>query len=130
MKKIIGIFGLPITCLLFYFLKAFTFVSIPCMFHKITGLYCSGCGMGRCIQSILEGKWAQAFRYNIFGFLLLPFILICLEEKCICWGIERKSDMIEHIPKNGIKVILGLFVLYGVLRNFPLCDWLAPTIIS
>lgn len=128
MKKIISVFALPILGFLFYFLQLFSF-SIPCIFQKVTGFYCPGCGMGRCIVSIFQGKWEQAFRYNMFGFLLLPFLLLYLEEQLICWGFGKKSYIMQKVSPSSLKFVLYLLILYGILRNIAPCNWLAPTII-
>lgn len=129
MKKIISVLGLPILGLLFYVLQTHVSFSIPCIFHKITGFYCPGCGMGRCIISIFQGQWEQAFRYNMFGFLLLPFLLFYLEEQLLCWGFEKKSHIMQNSSSHGLPIVLYLLIVYGILRNFPFCNWLAPTII-
>ena len=46
---------------------------IPCMFNKVTGLKCPGCGMTRAIHEILHFNFFQSIKYNI---LALPLVVL------------------------------------------------------
>ena len=37
---------------------------MPCMFHKVTGLYCPGCGGTRAAAALFQGKWLLSFFYH------------------------------------------------------------------
>ena len=37
---------------------------MPCMFLKLTGLYCPGCGGTRAVAALLKGKWLLSFFYH------------------------------------------------------------------
>ena len=39
-------------------------ILIPCMFHKLTGLYCPGCGGTRAVEAFFKGKWIRSFLYH------------------------------------------------------------------
>lgn len=43
-----------------------SFVSRPCVFHSVTGLYCPGCGGTRSIQFLLRGKIMKSVVYHPF----------------------------------------------------------------
>lgn len=45
-----------------------------CMFHKITGWQCMGCGFQRMVYALLHGDIPAAFRANMFLFFAMPFI--------------------------------------------------------
>jgi len=47
--------------------------GIPCLFHKLTGLLCPGCGISRMFLSLLRGDLILAARYNLLVLALLPF---------------------------------------------------------
>ena len=47
--------------------------GIPCPIKAVTGFYCPGCGITRCIFALLSGDIKRAFRYNQLVFCLLPF---------------------------------------------------------
>lgn len=124
MKKIVSIMILPFMGILLYF---FHVNGIPCMFYKLTGFYCPGCGMGRCIISLFHFQFYQAFRYNVIGFLLFPFILFYVQYQLFCWGFRKKDNLTNRIPKRLIQATLILLICYGVFRNITLFSWLAPT---
>ena len=66
-KKIIYI-TLLLSFIYLYLIKRFSFY-IPCIFHKITHMYCPGCGLTRMIISIFKLDIYQAFRYNPLLFI-------------------------------------------------------------
>lgn len=43
----------------------------PCVFHKLTGLNCPGCGTTRALHQLLHGHIGAAFRLNPMLFALL-----------------------------------------------------------
>ena len=47
----------------------------PCMFHKLTGLNCPGCGTTRALHQLLHGHIGAAFRLNPMLFLLMAVAL-------------------------------------------------------
>jgi hypothetical protein len=89
----------------------------PCLFHKLTGLKCPGCGTQRAIHSILHGEVAQAFFYNPALFAAVPLVgtLLYLES----FGGRSKFPMLFYFL-SGTKFITGLLVvimLYWLGRN-------------
>lgn len=98
--------------------------NFNCWFRENFNIYCPGCGGTRMVKAILKFDFYQAFRYNplifmiIVGFLILfvlNFILILEKKKLI-------------FPKEKHYVILaGIVVLYMLLRNIPIFDFLLPT---
>lgn len=98
--------------------------SIPCFFHKVTGLYCPGCGITRMILSLVKGDYYQAFRYNPLLFLLLPLFLFLILNYFLGYRLLKK----EMQEKIYIFIII-LLILFGVLRNIPFFSYLKPTIV-
>lgn len=122
-KKIIFI-----TLLLFiiylYLNKRFSFY-IPCIFHKITHLYCPGCGITRMILSILKLNFYQAFRYNPLMFIMIPFIMTYE----IIYYINWIHDKNYTISKKIWYILLIITIIYTILRNIDSFSYLAPTTI-
>ena len=110
--------------LLYYF---FTGNGIPCIFKKITGLYCPGCGITRMFLSLIKFDIYQAFRYNPLVFILI-----------ILYIIYRLVDIIVFIRTNNhFKIndrtywfLLILVFCFAILRNIPLFSFLAPTVVN
>ena len=93
-------------------------INIPCFFHKITGLYCPGCGITRMLESILKLNIYQAFRYNPLAFTYL-----------IGYIIYKIINYRHKIKLNNyfIYVLLFIAITFGILRNIPIFDYLKPT---
>lgn len=98
-----------------------TGLSIPCVFHEVTGLYCPGCGITRTVLSLIHGDLPQAFRFNMLVFVLAPMYL--------AYAISTKYKW--NMTKNAIMAcMLGLTLLFGILRNTPMFGWMAPTLLG
>jgi len=97
-----------------------TNIGIPCVFRELTGLYCPGCGITRVVLSLLRLDFVQAFRYNPLLFILLPL--------SVMYFVTNKKRM-PMISKTMMAVMLIITLTFGVLRNIPMFDYLAPTVI-
>jgi len=68
-----------------------------CDFYSSFGLYCPGCGLTRCILSIMHGKIWLAFRCNAFAFcMILGLLILYIEAVLLSFGkdvhiLPRKS---------------------------------------
>ena len=100
-------------------------VYINCPIKEITGLYCPGCGITRMLQAILQLNFYQAFRYNPLLFISLPYFIFFTIEGII----TKKDPLYNKIPNKILITIIIIFIIYGILRNLPLFDFLAPTIV-
>lgn len=101
-------------------------IYIDCPIKKITGLYCPGCGITRMFQAILRLDLYQAFRFNPLLFISLPFFIFFMLEDII----TKKEPLYNKIPTKLLVIIIIIFIIYGILRNIPFFDFLAPTIIK
>ena len=123
MKKII----LLVLIFIIYFILVFKFnIYIPCLFHKITNLYCPGCGVTRMIVSLLKGNLYKAFRYNMLIFILTPFLMFFIFDYIISRKKQRDA-LYEKIPNSIWYILIIVLVIFGIIRNiFP---FFAPTIV-
>ena len=94
-------------------------IGIPCLFYKITGLYCPGCGITRAIISLVKLEFYQAFRYNMMIVILIPFVIICSFYKYIMKGQKE-------IPSYIFFILLVIIMIFAILRNIPFFYYLAP----
>ena len=124
-KRIINIFTLIITLvLILLFLKL---INYKCIYRELFNIYCAGCGFTRMIESIINLKFYQAFRYNPLFFIL--FIIF------IPYFIYQVYLYIRYgnIKKPSLKLLIILVIIlfiYMVLRNIPKFDYLIPTKIN
>lgn len=49
-----------------------------CIFYKVTGLQCMGCGTQRVIHSLLHGDISSAWQANRFLVISLPFLIFLI----------------------------------------------------
>ena len=124
-KRIINIFTLIITLvLILLFLKL---INYKCIYRELFNIYCAGCGFTRMIESMINLKFYQAFRYNPLFFIL--FIIF------IPYVVYQVYLYIKYgnIKKPSLKLLIILVIIlsiYMVLRNIPLFNYLIPTKIN
>ena len=102
-----------------------TGIAIPCIIHKITGLYCPGCGISRMFLYLLNGDIASAASSNIAVFVLLPVFLYLAITESYKYIRHNSSD---YSVMQYVMLILSLVVLlvFGVVRNIFAYDILIP----
>ncbi len=88
-----------------------------CVFYRLTGLYCPGCGSGRAATALIHLKIWQALRYNmLFVFLGLPCILYGVGAYLkFVFGI--KVPLPKYMPNSVIMTVTVVIVLFWILRN-------------
>jgi len=89
----------------------------PCLFHRLTGLYCPGCGSLRAVHQLLHGNLSAAFGLNPLMVLSLPFLGYCLICPRVAAVTKRASA--GFIPAFWIWLILLVIILFWILRNLP-----------
>lgn len=122
MRKFIA---LIILLILYLLLSNYFHIYIPCPIKEITGFYCPGCGITRMFYSILKLDIYAAFRYNPLVFLTLPIGIYLY----IDYLVRKDKSLYKKIPEKLWYIIIVIFIIYGILRNIPSFDFLAPTAI-
>ena len=99
-----------------------------CLFHRLTGLACAGCGMTRATYAALHGRWSEAFRFNPLGMIVVPAWLVYVGVRIPAWLRDRPPPLCCRIGARAAWWILGLVVGFWVLRNLPVWPFtlLAP----
>jgi hypothetical protein len=97
----LGVIG-GVLFVLFVFNPASSSFYLPCPFHRLTGLYCPGCGSLRAMHQLLHGNLPAAFGLN-------PLMVLAL--------MRNRPQKSVIIPAFGIWLILLIIVLFWILRN-------------
>lgn len=101
-------------------------VVIPCLFNKITHLYCPGCGITRMFKALMKLDLKRAFSYNQFAFLSLPFFLIYFIDEVRSKLFYKKKILNAKIINVIAIILIVLAVIFGVIRNIPGMEILTP----
>ncbi|MBU9724892.1 DUF2752 domain-containing protein [Diplocloster modestus] len=87
-----------------------------CLFRRMTGFYCPGCGNTRSVLALLHGDIFTSLRYNITPVVLgIVLSLLYVEGLTYVFGRHRKI-----LPRDCRFwwVVLSLMFLYFIARNF------------
>ncbi len=99
----------------------------PCPFHKITGLYCPGCGSLRALHRLFHGDVSEAFALNPLMILVLPFVVYGLAANSLKCFFNKKIPTL-FLKSYWIWTLFAVIILYGIARNIPVFpfNYLAP----
>ena len=50
-------------------------LGIPCLFNRITGLQCPGCGISRAFSALFIGRFDQFVEYNLLAPVIALYLL-------------------------------------------------------
>ena len=94
----------------------YTDFRIPCVFHKITGFYCPGCGITRMCIALLHLDIKKAWSYNPLLMIVLPILIVLIgkiERRYIAVGSRKMKPMEKAITY----ILLAVLVIFGIVRN-------------
>lgn len=92
----------------------------PCMFHKVTGLHCAGCGITRACHALMHLRVGEAFRMNPLLVAALPLVLAAVLIEGAAWVVgEGYRGPRVRLPRWGYGILIGTILAYWVLRNVP-----------
>jgi Protein of unknown function (DUF2752) len=95
-----------------------------CLFHKLTGLNCPGCGGTRAAYQLLHGHLLNALRDNALFILTLAGLM-----GRGLWFMARRArhqPATLAVPPKALWALLVIAIAFGVLRNLPAFSFLSP----
>lgn len=118
----IGLIPVVATILFIFFpreiTEAISRISPGCIFHRLTGLSCPGCGGTRAAIAMIHGDWIRAFSLN---FLWLPTIIILLVEYANAWvslfRTRAQTPVWSKIRLFLIQAYAIFVVVFSIARN-------------
>jgi hypothetical protein len=99
----------------------------PCMFHKMTGLNCPGCGMTRATYELLHGHFLAALHLNALFVLALPVTAGVFATRELARRQGHKLKPLFQTPL-ALWILFSVIILFGIVRNIPVYPFtlLAP----
>ncbi len=103
--------------LILFFFNPQQHVFYPfCMFHRLTGLLCPGCGSLRAMHELLHAHFLAAVRFNPLLVASVPVLLI--------WGAKKLLRRANTAPAAQVSPAwiwsaLGILLAFGIVRNLP-----------
>ena len=91
-----------------------------CIFRRLTGLECPGCGCARALHALLHLHLGNAVGYNVLVVLTLPW----LGYRYARW-LAGRAPVVPRLSGRAILTMAFGVTLFGVLRNVPV-PFLAP----
>lgn len=117
-KKITVIIAIVAGISILYFLNPENTIWMPkCPFYLLTGYQCPGCGIQRAVHQLLHLNLHKAFEYNMFVFILAPYILSLI---IVTWfDPKEKLKKLKNIcySSTTIYIYLVLMVVWWIIRN-------------
>ncbi len=89
---------------------------LKCPLFRFTGLQCPLCGSQRAIHDMLHGNISSAWHYNPALWLLALYLLF-VALGYVSKGIRRSRAHKWCVSDKGIFTVIGLLLLWGVVRN-------------
>ena len=89
-----------------------------CLFHRVTGWNCPGCGGLRATHQLLHGHLGEAFRLNALVVLAVPALLALAARWLWVRGRGRRIPP-KPLATFWIWALLALMLGFGLARNLP-----------
>lgn len=104
--------------IVYYIFDPTAYVAFPkCRFFMLTGLKCPACGLQRAVHALLSGNIVEAFSYNLFLMLSLPYAVALTVGEYYNFG--GRLDGLKKFTQSHAVVYtyIVLFFIWWVLRN-------------
>ena len=89
-----GLAGLAGLVLLHFWVPAPGLQNSVCLFRRLTGIPCPGCGMTRAFAHLAKGEWAAAARDHLLAYPLAAEIGLLW----LAWGVTLKAARPIRLP--------------------------------
>ena len=88
-----------------------------CLFHRLTGLDCPGCGMTRAFLRLAHGDVAGAWHLHPFSIPLLLFMLALAFAPKSWLERAKGSPQGRALPLLGLGLLLAWWVCFKLVRQ-------------
>ncbi len=120
LKALLGILTIAIPASILFFFNPKNAIWMPkCPLYLFTHLQCPSCGSTRAAYSFLHLHFHDAFLYNPFLVLSIPYAIIIVAVTF--FDPNGSMSRLKHIfcSNTAIYIYLSLYILWGIVRNIP-----------
>ena len=121
---ILGAAAIGAMAVVFFFDPAKNNFYPVCLFHKLTGLNCPGCGATRALFALLHGHILRALHDNALFIFSLAALMVWGAP--FVWRKWRHQPAQFNLPPKFLWTFLAVAFLFAVLRNLPAFAFLSP----
>src|SRR5438445_813374 len=82
-----------------------------CLFHRLTGWQCPGCGGLRAAHSLLHGQILNALHFNPLAVMALPMLTL-LKLRSMLRETNGQSPARQPLRAGWIKLLLAVIVVF------------------
>ncbi len=111
--------------IIYYIIIQLTEFRLICIFRKITGLACPGCGITHQINHLLHFRFKDAMSENLATTVLLPIyfavyaVRFLFKPKCL----QNNGRLFNTI----VFITIAFLIIFGALRNIKGFEFLLPS---
>ena len=117
-KKIFTIIAiLVVISIIYYYFNPSEASWIPkCVFKQLTGWDCAACGNQRALHALLHGNFIEAFHYNPFSIISIPYLSLLVYTTFFTSPLAiRWKRYVQH--RIAVFTYLALMILWWIGRN-------------
>ena len=103
---------------IFFFINPGEVAFMPkCLFHWLTGLNCPACGTQRALHQLLHLHLREAWEYNLFLVISLPYALALIVSHW--FNPNHRFDQLKAFCHRRaiVNTYLILFTAWWIIRN-------------
>lgn len=103
--------------ILYFFNPESTIWFPKCPFYILTGYQCPACGIQRAAYHTLHCQFGEAFKYNLFLAISIPYALLLI---IVSWIAPQKTAYkLRHFCTHPatVKVFVMLTIMWWIVRN-------------
>lgn len=101
----------------YIFPGSFPIGTLPCVFYKITGFYCPGCGGTRAIKAFLQGNIIKSLLYYPAVLYIAVLYTIFMVSQTIS-RMSNKKRKVFSFKKHHIIILIALILCNWIFKNF------------
>ncbi len=98
----------------YYIFVTVTPFSYKCYIHELFGIDCPVCGTTRMMLSLAHFRFSEAFNYNQYIFITLPYIIY---EIIYLFYLNESKKPAGKINRVILYLWVILLFIFGVVRN-------------